>query len=219
MRWDSTKPSNRDQAGDSAKHMRSIQSELDNYLQTVFWWSDSADSAGVPRYSTTTGEPGTGQVLYLSPSEISYRNRGAELMVDSENRRLKVITDTGSDDSVVLGSAQAIASYLTMAGTQGNQPKMIQNTKVVVESSLATCAAATSLLSTRVTYSSAYGAPPIIYLTSGTTDAERAKGSAASYSVYASYIGTSFATLQATSELGTVNDVVWFWRSIGTKSL
>ena len=102
MRWDSTRPSNKDASSDVAKHMRSLQSDLDNWLQSIFYWGDSAGSAGYVRESLTTAALLTGRVHYAPPSQLSYLNRGhGEVMLDSENRRLVVITDTSSDDSVL----------------------------------------------------------------------------------------------------------------------
>jgi len=219
MRWDSTKPSKRDMTSDVAKHMRSLQSDLDNWLQNVFYWSDSAASGGYVRESVTSDVRLTGRVHYAPESQVSFTNRSGEIQLDSTNRRLKVLTGAGSDDSVIVGSAQMVASYLTMGGTQNNEAKMIQNTKVVIESGIATCPVATpSSLSTSVPFSSAYGAPPIVYVTSGTTDPAR---SPARFMVGTNIIETSGFTAVAhyVGSGTTENDVMWFWRSIGTKSL
>jgi hypothetical protein len=211
MTWDTSRPKNSDYLKDAAAEWRSTKSDLDNYLQSMVYWSDSAASAGEPRLSGSTAAPSTGRIFAIPRSDISSRGR-ADLYYATDEQRLVYMDSSGN--SIAIGGTKAMVSWHTLDGSSRNLPMQDYNTKTVICSSSATTVN-DNILIANVTYGVTYGAPPQVFVTSSSTQG----ASSASYLVAVTNVTTSTCSLTAQyakASSGTVNDIRWFWRSIGT---
>jgi hypothetical protein len=212
INWRSDKPDSKDKVKDLPGIIRSQKSSLDAALQQTMYWSDSVASGGVIRPSTTT--PGTARLGYGLRSAVSDPGFNATGMIVSDESRV-VVFDSGQ--SCVIGGDRVSVNRLYEVG---DADSWISNSRVLVQASAVTDFILGVPVNTKkITFDTAYSAPPTIQLTSSDTDGKSCASytvSVASESPNASHFTIWVSYLHAGSD---PNASLVYWRSVGTVDL
>lgn len=161
--WDETVPQPTSYLSELAEVWRSAKSSFDTAIRTQFYWADSATSAGEPRLSTTT--PGSCRVYYGARSAVSNPSRPGTFMVVSDESRLLAFP---SANSVLVGSKGVMV--VIRSGVTAD----VANARWLAQSGTANVNAGAN---NKVNFTTAYGAPPIVWVTANAEDGATSSGS------------------------------------------
>ncbi len=127
MIWEPNNPRPTSDISDVASTIRANKVVIDNSMQTTFYWSDSVQSGGVPRISTST--PGSFRAYYGPQSEVSYPGRDGTLMFTSDTG---VLYGFAAGEAIPLSSLSAIhAIHRSQDATSANAVRDVNERKIV----------------------------------------------------------------------------------------